>query len=223
MNTQIEIEKLKRLPSLKKSWVRLVHRCNQNQAENIKENGLIFNRNAAKCTSSQRGGTYNYPSAMVSVYNEDTFWQSIYKDDFSCYDNANNADTKLIFDMPIDEFSLLQTAGRLIKGKIDSKFLVGRIANINGKNKDLVLPAEEINKTEQISRQNPSSSAQPNNVEDLIDSWCANIDFDKRKKVKNIIYTAMHRFAEDLKSEWNIEQNNNKNLLINKLVADKTH
>ena len=50
------------------------------------------------------------------------------------------------------------------------------------------------------------------------------IDFDKRKKVKNIIYTAMHRFAEDLKSEWNIEQNNNnKNFLINKLVADKTH
>lgn len=97
------------------------------------------------------------------------------------------------------------------------------VANINSENKELFLPVEEIKRAEQISRKNPSSAVQPDNVENLIDTWCANIDLEKRKKVKNIIYKNMHRFVEDLKHEWNMGKSNNKNFLINKFVADKTH
>lgn len=211
MNQQIEIEKLKNLPSLKKGWVRLVHRCiYKDHVENIKKNGLIFNRNAANSTAFERGGSYDRPTSMVSVYNENTFWQSLYKDDFACFDNSRYADTKLIFDMPLDEFCLLEATGKIIKGKIDSKYLVGQIANINSENKELALPVDEIKKAEQISRKNPASSVFPNNVKGLIDAWCKNINPDKKEKAKSAIYKAMQRY----KNEWIVinakpMQNNN--------------
>jgi hypothetical protein len=53
-----KLDKLEDLPSLRSDYVRLVHRLvygNGANFDSIKQNGLIFNRQAAGCLPSQRG------------------------------------------------------------------------------------------------------------------------------------------------------------------------
>ena len=193
-------DKLENLPSLKKGWVRLVHRCisgNGKNIQNIKANGLIFNREAAKCLPHQKGGSYSHPTSMVSIYNEDTFWQSMQKDDFACFNDDRLADAKLVFDMPMEEFCFLQACGRIIKGKIDSKYLVGCIENVNAQNLHLKSPISEILRAERISKSNPSSSAKPNNMTTLINHLIMKFPKEKRQEASSKIYDKM----ADVKTE----------------------
>lgn len=210
-NNQPTYTKLEDLPSLKKGWVRLVHRCiYRDHVNSIKDNGLIFNREAAKLTPLQRGSSYPNITHMASVYDESSFWDSMHKDDFCYYDNARYADTKIVFDMPLDEFCLLETLGRRVKGKIDSKYIVGCIPNINGANKNLYLSSEEVNLAKQKSRKNLSSQVEPNNVELMIDELIANSNPNKREQLRNMIHERMNNCKEDLNFDLNVNQSKTK-------------
>ena len=196
----VEYDKLEKLPSLKKGWVRLVHRCvmgNGENVRNIKANGLIFNRYAAKCNLQQKGGSYNYLTSMVSVYNEDTFWQSMQRDDFACFNDDRAADTKLVFDIPMEEFCFLQAYGRFIKGKVDNKYLVGCVENVNAQNLRLRSPISEILRAERISRSNLASDTKPNNVATYISHLIMKFPKEKREEKKQRIAEKI----EDVKTE----------------------
>ena len=209
VNNQPQYTKLEDLPSLKQGWIRLVHRCiYKDHVDSIRENGLIFNREAAKLSPLQRGSSYPNITHMASVYDEESFWESMHKDDFCCYDNARYADTKIIFDMPLDEFCFLEKFGQKVKGKIDSKYIVGCISNVNGANKNLILSAEEINAAKQKSLNNPSSSAEPNDVELMIGELLTNLKSDKKDELRNRICERMMSCKDDL--EFVLKSNQNK-------------
>ena len=213
-------DKLEDLPSLKKGWVRLAHRCiYKDHADSIKKNGLVFNRDAARLSPLQRGCSYPDITSMASVYDEPSFWDSLCKDDFSCYDNARFADTKIIFDLPLDEFSLLETSGQKIKGVVDSKYIVGCIPNFNGANPKLNLSVAEVRKAERISRNNPPSSAVPNNVDALIEDFANKSN--QKTEMKNIILRRMKRCQDDLDFDLATRQKPKLNLLktINSLKS----
>lgn len=174
-NTSIKYDKLEDLPSLPKDWIRLVHRCKglsigRNIVDNIKENGLIFNREASQIPPSQRGGSYPSPGYMVSAYNEELFWKKIEKDDFFIFDDAKYADTQIVFDMPLDEYCFLEKFGRVVVGKIDPKYIVGVIPNYNGYNKKLTLPRDDVINAKEISIKNPFASITPTPIDQLIET-----------------------------------------------------
>lgn len=196
---QIGYSKFEDLPSLRDGWVRLVHRCiYKDHVDSIRENGLIFNRDAAKLSPLQRGSSYPNITHMASVYDEESFWKSMHKDDFSCYNDAEYSDTKIVFDMPLDEFCFLQKFGRKIKGKIDSKYIVGIIPNVNGANKDLQTSHEKIDKAEKISCNNPPASIGANNVKIMIDELLKKIKSDNKEEYRNIVYERIKQCKEDL-------------------------
>ena len=208
----VSYDKLENLPSLKTGWVRIVHRLVKGDGKNvqsIKANGLVFNREAAKCTPYQKGGSYNYVTSMVSVYDEDTFWQSMQKDDFACFNDDRSADTKLVFDMPMEEFCFLQSYGRIIKGKIDSKYLVGCIENVNAQNLQLKTPISEILKAEKISKSNLPSNAKANNLTTLINHLIMKLPKEKRKEYVTKIYDKMDRVKTEM-SEFFAEEKKRK-------------
>lgn len=195
MSINIKHDKLEDLPALKEGWVRLVHRCIYNDSvDNIKENGLIFNGKAA----GAKRGAYDSVTQMATPYNEKSFWDSMREDKFFIYDNAKYADTKIVFDMPLDEFCLLEKIGKFVHGKIDSKYIVGCVPNVNGTNKKLVMDKDEINNAEQKSRNNPPSSAKPNNVEVMIAKFLATKNPDRREEIRDLLYKGIKDTAEDL-------------------------
>ena len=204
MANEIRHDKLENLPSLKEGWVRLVHRCIYNDSvDSIKKDGLIFNGTAAGLAR----GAYDRVTQMASVYNETSFWDSMRKDDFFIYDNAKYADTKIVFDMPLDEFCFLQTVGRFVHGKVDSKYIVGCVPNVNGTNKQLVMSDAEINKAEQKSRNNPPSPAQPNNLDVMIAKFLSTLDSDRREQIKTSLYWQMADKAEEIREDMNMKDN----------------
>ena len=208
INNQPQYTKLEDLPSLKQGWVRLVHRCiYKDHVDSICENGLVFNRGAAKLSPLQKGASYPDITSMASVYDETSFWKSIHKDDFYCYDNARYADTKIVFDMPLDEFCLLERYGRIIKGKVDSKYIIGIISNVNGANKNLILSAEEVNEARQKSQNNPVTSAIPNDVEIIIDELLSNSKYDKKEELRSKIYEGIENTKKDLEFDFKPDQN----------------
>ena len=155
-----------------------------------------------------------YPNIthMASVYDEESFWESIHKDDFACYDNARYADTKIVFDMPLDEFCLLEVFGRKIRGKVDNKYIVGVIPNVNGANKNLILSAEEVNVAKQKSQNNPTTSATPNDVEMIVDELVSNSKYSNKEELKSRIYERIENCKEDLK--FDLDSNKNKKMLL---------
>ena len=207
MANEIRHDKLENLPSLKEGWVRLVHRCIYNDSvDSIKKDGLIFNGTAAGLARS----AYDSVTQMASVYNETSFWDSMRKDDFFIYDNAKYADTKIVFDMPLDEFCFLQAVGRFVHGKIDSKYIVGCVSNVNGANKQLQMPEEQVDKAEQKSRNNPPSSAQPNNLDVMITKFLSTRNADRREQIKASLYELMKGNAEEIGVEFNVNMKENK-------------
>lgn len=209
INYQSQYTKLEDLPSLKQGWIRLVHRCiYKDHVDSIRENGLIFNWEAAKLSPLQRGSSYPNITHMASVYDEESFWESMHKDDFSYYDNARYADTKIVFDMPLDEFCLLQKFGRKIKGKVDNKYIVGIVPNVNGANKNLILSAEEVNEARQKSQNNPTTSATPNDVEMIVDELVSNSKYGNKEELRSRIYERIENCKEDLK--FDLDSNKNK-------------
>lgn len=209
VNNQPQYTKLEDLPSLKQGWIRLVHRCiYKDHVDSIRENGLIFNREAAKLSPLQRGSSYPNITHMASVYDEESFWESMHKDDFACYDNARYADTKIVFDMPLDEFCLLEVFGRKIRGKVDNKYIVGVIPNVNGANKNLILSAEEVNVAKQKSQNNPTTSATPNDVEMIVDELVSNSKYGNKEELRSRIYERIENCKEDLK--FDLDSNKNK-------------
>lgn len=212
MNNALSYDKLENLPSLKNGWVRLVHRCiYKDHADSIKRNGLVFNRNAAKLSPLQKGSSYPNITSMASVYDETSFWKSMQHDDFLCYDNARYADTKIVFDMPIDEFCLLQTYGRLIKGTIDSKYIIGCIPNVNGANKSLSLSKEKITQAADKSQNNPPLSVQPNNIDTMIEELLLKSKSNKKEELRSHIYETIEHNKKDLQFELSkLETTQNK-------------
>ncbi|MBR5154226.1 MAG: hypothetical protein IKW58_00695 [Alphaproteobacteria bacterium] len=192
---------LKDIPSLPKGWVRLVHRCigtsiGKDVIANIKENGLIFNRRVTEISPSQRGGAYDSPGYMVSVYNEELFWQKLEKDDFYIFDDAKYADTQIIFDMPMDEYCFLEKYGRVVVGKIDKKYISGVIPNYNGHNKKITLPKEDVQKAKKISENNPPANIEPIGIDNLINKLQKRFETITKERIlhsievekENIIY-----------------------------------
>ena len=199
IKSQVEIfEELCQIPPLQKGWVRLVHRCidKGNTVSNITKFGLVFNKEAAGL-SSIKGGSYSSITEMASAYDENGFWDSLRHDDFYCYDNARYADTKLIFDIPLEEFCFLETFGRRIKGKVDAKYFVAKIFNINGANSDITLPQEQVRQAQSISRNNPYPQVQVNNLEEMIDNLLEKLPLEKRVEMKEIIKKTIDRNKAD--------------------------
>ena len=220
---QTEIfDELCQIPPLREGWVRLVHRCidKGSTVPNITKFGLVFNKEAAGL-SSIRGGSYNSITEMASTYDEKNFWDSLKHDDFYCYDNARYADTKLIFDMPLEEFCFLETFGRRVKGKVDAKYLVAKISNINGENSDITLPQEKIIQAQSVSRSNPYPQVQSNNLEEMIDKFLEKFPFEKRaekkEKVKDMISRNRDDFLFEMKEIWENKQSN----MVPKLIKRK--
>ena len=124
--------------------------------------------------------------------------QSMQHDDFACFNDEKYADTKLVFDMPLEEFCFLQSCGRVIKGKVDSKYLVGCIENVNAQNVNLRMPISEIVKAEKISRANPPSDAEPNNITTLVNHLIMKFPKEKRGEKKKQIYGKMNNWKEEI-------------------------
>ncbi len=220
---QTEIfDELCQIPPLREGWVRLVHRCidKGSTVANITKFGLVFNKEAAGLTNI-KGGSYNSITEMASAYDENGFWDSLKHDDFYCYDNARYADTKLIFDIPLEEFCFLETFGRRIKGKVDAKYLVAKISNINGENSDITLPQEKIIQAQSVSRSNPYPQVQSNNLEEMIDKFLEKFPFEKRaekkEKVKDMISRNRDDFLSEMKEIWENKQSN----MVPKLIKRK--
>ena len=220
---QTEIfDELCQIPPLREGWVRLVHRCidKGSTVANITKFGLVFNKEAAGLTNI-KGGSYNSITEMASTYDEKNFWDSLKHDDFYCYDNARYADTKLIFDMPLEEFCFLETFGRRVKGKVDAKYLVAKISNINGENSDITLPQEKIIQAQSVSRSNPYPQVQSNNLEEMIDKFLEKFPFEKRaekkEKVKDMISRNRDDFLFEMKEIWENKQSN----MVPKLIKRK--
>ena len=220
---QTEIfDELCQIPPLREGWVRLVHRCidKGSTVTNITKFGLVFNKEAAGLTNI-KGGSYNSITEMASAYDENGFWDSLKHDDFYCYDNARYADTKLIFDVPLEEFCFLETFGRRVKGKVDAKYLVAKISNINGENSDITLPQEKIIQAQSVSRSNPYPQVQSNNLEEMIDKFLEKFPFEKRaekkEKVKDMISRNRDDFLFEMKEIWENKQSN----MVPKLIKRK--
>ena len=217
---EVKYDKLEDLPTLSNGWVRLVHRCiavslGKNKITNIKENGLIFNRNVAQIPPSQRGGTYPSPGYMVSIYNEELFWQSMEKDDFLIFDDAKYADTKIVFDMPIDEYCFLEKYGRAVIGKIDKKYITGIIPNYNGYNKQLTLPKEDVLKAKEKSLANKKALPTSTSMDELIETLQQRFKTLSKEKVLNTINIEKEYILSELKeipSEKTKPLNTNTNL-----------
>ena len=170
--------KLADLPPLPKGYVRLVHRCidkstfGPNKTESIQKNGLVFNRHVTDIAPSERGGSYSQPSYMVSVFTEKQFWDHLREDKFGCYDDARYADTQIVFDVPLTEFAFLESFGSKTHGKIDSKYIVGVIPNINATNQNLKLSQCYIDKARHIStRKKDYDPPRPNNLKQMIQKY----------------------------------------------------
>lgn len=200
--------KLDELPSLPKDWIRLVHRLRgqslgKDVIQNIKDNGLIFNRSVANPPPSQRGGTYPSPGYMVSAYNEELFWEKLKKDDFFVFDDAKYADTQIVFDMPMDEYCFLEKFGRVAVGKIDPKYIVGVIPNYNGYNKKLTLPKEEVERAKQKSQNNPPAPISPDGLDTLILKLQERFKTITKAKIEHSIETEreyiLYNITEELK------------------------
>lgn len=197
---EILFDELEKLPPLKENWVRLVHRLvlgDGKSVDEIKNNGLIFNRQAAEVSALQRGGNYQNLSSMVSVYNENLFWKSMEKDDFANFDNARYADTKLIFDIPLDEFAFLQAYGKYVKGKVDAKYLVGCVKNVNAGNPDLTLSEKEVRRAKEKSVSGFDKKIAENNVKLLISSLLNKVKMGDKGYLKEVI----NKKLADVKSE----------------------
>lgn len=152
------------LPPLKQGFVRLKHRCMSENVGKILGEGLVFNRGVAK--TNVGGACYDDITAMATCYeNSNEFWDSMKKDDFSCFDNSRFADTQIIMDMPLKEFEFLQSYGRFVHGKVDSKYIVGVVRNYNGSNKGLVIPATEVEKAQKQSENNEERTVNVNDIE----------------------------------------------------------
>ena len=213
IKTQNQIfNELCQIPPLKKGWVRLVHRCidKENTVPSITKYGLVFNKNAAKLPLI-RGGSYDSITQMASVYDETRFWSSLRHDDFAIYDNAQYADTKLVFDIPLEEYCFLKSFGRRIKGKIDSKYLVASISNINSSNPKLVLPVDQVSQAQKISNNNSEPKIVPNNIEAMIAELLEQCPSERRDNVEKLIRTAMHRNKVELRSAMQ-EKHQNKSI-----------
>ena len=216
---------LEDIPSLKKDWIRLVHRCiskslGKDTIQSIKENGLVFNRKSAEILPLQRGGCYDSPGYMVSSYNEELFWKKLEKDDFFVFDNAKYADTQIIFDMPLDEFCFLEKFGRIAIGKIDKKYIVGVIPNYNGYNQKITLPKEDILKAKNKSRQNPPSKVKPNSIDDMISKLQKRFSTISKDKINYIIETEKEEILYDINEELK-KYANKTSYPINQLVYQK--
>jgi uncharacterized protein YlbG (UPF0298 family) len=191
-NITEKLDKPESLPALPTGYVRVVHRLvygDGKNLESIKQNGLIFNREAAHCPKDMRGGSYNNITSMASVYDEDLFWNSMKKDDFDCYNDARFADVKVVFDLPKREFAFLQKFGRVVYGRIDAKYLVGCVPNYNGANKNLRLPLSEVEKAGKISQQKFKEKVEPNNIEQMMSPYIEAGKYSLEKLNKKIAET----------------------------------
>lgn len=199
MLADVVFDKLENMPSLREGWVRLIHRCVADQrVANIKENGLIFNKKAAGLPWQTKGGScYDGPSSMATAHNAESFWLTMQKDDMGCFDDNRTAGAKVIFDMPLEEYLFLEVCGEKVKGKIDSKYIVGCVQNINSWNKNLSLSAEEVKKAEKISQNNPPSTAEPNNLESMINEYVSLFSPEKSAFIKDKIRERMRREKDD--------------------------
>ena len=222
MKEQTEIfEELCQIPPLKEGWVRLVHRCidKGSTVPNITKFGLVFNKEAAGL-SSIRGGSYNTITEMASAYDEKNFWESLKHDNFYGYDNAGYADTKLVFDMPMEEFCFLETFGRRVKGKVDAKYLVAKISNINGENTDITLPQEKVRQAQLIVHGNPYPQVQANNLEEMVDKFLEKIPLEKQSEKKEIIKNIISRNRDNFLYEMQ-EIRENKKYNVNPQITSQ--
>lgn len=222
---EVKYDKLEDLPALSSGWVRLVHRCiaislGKNKITNIKENGLIFNRDVAQIPPSQRGGTYPSPGYMVSIYNEELFWQSMEKDDFIIFDDAKYADTKIVFDMPIDEYCFLEKYGRVAIGKIDKKYITGIIPNYNGYNKQLTLPKEDVLKAKEKSLANKKEQPASNSMDELIETLQQRFKTLSKEKILNAINGEKEDILYEL-NEYQSEKTRPLNTNINLISSNQ--
>lgn len=210
--------KLEDIPSLPNGWIRLVHRCRgqslgKDVIQNIKDNGLIFNRSIANPPPSQRGGTYPSPGYMVSAYNEELFWEKLKKDNFFVFDDARYADTQIIFDIPIDEYCFLEKFGRFALGKISPKYIIGAIPNYNGCNKKLTKPKEEIDKAKQKSQNNPQAPISPNDIDTLISIVKERFTTISKEKILHLIETEKENLLYEIEEELKDIHKENKSLI----------
>lgn len=194
----VVFDRLESLPSLREGWVRLVHRCVADwRVDNIKKNGLIFNKQVAGLPWNVRGGRYNHPDLMATAHNEESFWLIMQKDDMGCFDDNRTAGAKIILDMPLDEYLFLQVCGKKVKGKIDSKYIVGCVENVNAGNKSLKLPIEEVRKAEKISQNNPPSAVVPNNLEEMKLEFISKYPPERAQSVRKLMEESILREKED--------------------------
>ena len=225
IKNQTEIfEELCKIPPLKKGWVRLVHRCidKGSTVPNITKFGLVFNKAAAGLTNI-KGGSYNSITEMASAYDENGFWDSLKHDDFCCYDNARYADTKLVFDMPMEEFCFLETFGRRIKGKVDAKYLVAKISNINADNPNITLSQEKVCQAQAISHKNPYHSVQCNDIEAMIEKLLERTPLENKAEMKEKIKKTINRKKDDFLFEIQEIKETRQSLIASKLIKLKYH
>ena len=70
----------------------------------------------------------------------------------------------------------------------------------------------EINKAEQKSRNNPPSSAQPNNLDVMITKFLSTRNADRREQIKSSLYKLMKDNAEEIGVEVNVNMKENNTL-----------
>lgn len=137
------------LPPLREGYIRLVHQTNKNNIDSIAENGLIYNKKAA---GKEHLSLSNYPdvTSISYAFTEDEFWNSLTQE----HEWHRATDTKVIFDMPAEEYwAHTQEQWFDLGGAISRGYLVGAIPNYG--NKNLKLSISEMEHKKALSLHNP--------------------------------------------------------------------
>lgn len=205
-------ESLSKIPHLKEGWVRLVHRCiAKDSISGFQKNGLVFNREVAKeehaIAERERGGYYDSVTQMATMHTEEDFWNTIKKDELAfCSCAPHYDDIKMVFDVPLEEVCFLRRFGGRIKGKVDAKYLVGCIPNVNGMNPKLTFPVEEVERAQKISQKSESLNVEPNDVNKMIMKLV--IKIVKSRSKQDFEQTDVERLKEEITERLSIEKAN---------------
>lgn len=137
------------LPPLREGYARLVHQTHSAFSDSLIDQGLIYNRVYAN--KPNEGGHYGDISSMAIAHDEKSFWTSLTQEGI----RHNNADVKMIFDLPLEECGIHQKEklAQFLNGTISRGYIVGVIPNYG--NQDMKLSPEEMEQKKKQSLSNP--------------------------------------------------------------------
>ena len=147
------------------------------------------------------------------------------KDDFSNFDNYRYADAKLVFDIPLEEFAFLQAYGKYVKGKVDAKYFVGCIKNVNAGNSTLALSEKEVKKAKEKSINGLKRQVTENSVKILIKKLLDKVKMGDKEYLKEVVIKKMLSMKSEVVEAFREREKafkvDSENKIINSVFNDR--